>query len=229
MEFAPGKSELIHFSRTRNPLADRVRLGNTTKGQRLLGSWEYGWTGNSHGKHLKEVQQKLETQRLALTRLAAASWGFSLARSREVYTNVIRSAMAYGASAFHKATEQGGKRGSLRKEQSQCLRAVAGVYRATPVRSLETETFVPPLDLYLSGRVAQFEGRIEESGMAQLIRDSCTTIARKLRNRRRHYAMPQVHTNETTERVKRWLATDPLNADTDNHCERVEGTVAERG
>ena len=28
-----------------------------------------------------------------LTRLAAASWGFSLARSREVYTKVIRSAM----------------------------------------------------------------------------------------------------------------------------------------
>jgi hypothetical protein len=30
-----------------------------------------------------------------------------------------------------------------------------------------------------------------------LIRDSCTTIARKLRNRWRHYAMPQAHTNET--------------------------------
>jgi hypothetical protein len=75
------------------------------------------------------------------------------------------------------------------------------------VRSLETETFVPPLDLYLNGRVAQFEGRIEASGMAQLIRDSCTAIARKLRNLRRHYAMPQAHTNKTTARVKRWLAT----------------------
>src|ERR1700740_3615057 len=126
--------------------------------------------------------------------------------------------MAYhGASAFHKVTEPGGNAvgitGSLRKEQSQCLRAVAGAYRATPVRSLDTKTFVPPLDLYLNGRVAQFEGRIEESGMAQLIRDSCTTIARKLRNRQRHYTMPQTHTNETTERVKRWPARAPLNAD----------------
>jgi hypothetical protein len=98
-----------------------------------------------------------------------------------VYTKAIRSAMAYGASAFYKVTEPGGNAvgitGSLRKEQSQCLRAVAGAYRATPVRSLETETFVPPLDLYLNGRVAQFEGRIEESGMAQLIRDSCTIIS----------------------------------------------------
>jgi hypothetical protein len=66
--------------------------------------------------------------------------------------------------------------------------------------------------LILYSRVAQFEGRIEESGMAQLIRDSCTTIARKLRNRRHHYTMLQTHTNKTTE-IKRWLAIDPLNAD----------------
>ena len=219
MEFAPGKSELIHFSRTRNPLTDRVQLGNTTKepttSTRFLGVWldrKLTWKA-----HLKEVQQKLETQRLALTRLAAASWGFSLPRAREVYAKVIRSAMAYGATAFHKVTEPGGNAvgiaGSLRKEQTQCLRTVAGAYRATPVRALETETFVPPLDLYLNGRVAQFEGRIEESGMGQLIRDSCATIARKLRNRRRHYTMPQEHNNETTERVKRWLATDLVSAD----------------
>ena len=31
MEFEPGQSELIHFSRTRNPLAGWVQLGNTTK------------------------------------------------------------------------------------------------------------------------------------------------------------------------------------------------------
>jgi hypothetical protein len=98
-------------------------------------------------------------------------------------------------------------------EQSQCLRTVAGAYRATPVRALETETFVPPLDLYLNGRVAQFEGRLEESGMGQLIRDSCAVIARKLRNRRPHHTMPQTYNSETTERVKRWLATDPENAD----------------
>ena len=41
--------------------------------------------------------------------------------------------------------------------------------------------------------------------MGQLIRDSCATIAKKL--------VPQEHNNETTERVKRWLATDLVNAD----------------
>jgi hypothetical protein len=32
--------------------------------------------------HLKEVQKMLEKQRLALTRLAAAAWGFSLIRGK---------------------------------------------------------------------------------------------------------------------------------------------------
>jgi hypothetical protein len=130
MEFAPGKSELIHFSRTRNPLADRVRLGNTTKGPttstRFLGVWlDRKLTWKAHLKqsykceslrpscccaslqrpdlicnkprtHLKEVQQKPETQRLALTRLVAASWGFSLARSREVYTKVLCNPLRNG-------------------------------------------------------------------------------------------------------------------------------------
>lgn len=42
---------------------------------------------------------------------------------------------------------------------------MAGSYRATPVRSLETETAVAPLDLYLTKRVADFEARLEASGM----------------------------------------------------------------
>jgi hypothetical protein len=75
-----GKSELIHVSRTRNPLAGRVQLRNTTKepttSTRFLGVWldrKLTWKARP-----KEVQQKLETQRLAQTMLAAASWGFSL-------------------------------------------------------------------------------------------------------------------------------------------------------
>ena len=37
----------------------------------------------------------------ALTKIAASTWGYTLARAREVYTKVVRSAIAYGASAYH--------------------------------------------------------------------------------------------------------------------------------
>jgi hypothetical protein len=107
MQFEPSKSELTRFTRAPTPPSDKVRLGSIEKGPqtsvRFLGVWldrKLSWKA-----HLKEVQRKLKTQRLALTRLAASTWGFSLTKAREVYTKVIRSAMAYGASAFHKATE----------------------------------------------------------------------------------------------------------------------------
>ncbi len=40
---------------------------------------------------------------------------------------------------------------------------MAGAYKATPIRYLETETHVPPLDLYLNKRVADFEERLEQA------------------------------------------------------------------
>ena len=42
------------------------------------------------------------------------------------------------------------------------VRIVAGAYKAIPIRHLETETFIPPLDLYLNKRLADFEQRLEK-------------------------------------------------------------------
>src|SRR6516162_5672400 len=137
---------------------------------------------------------RLSTQNFALTRLAASAWGCSLARAREIYTKVIRGAVAYGASAFHTPTTEDRPKGvtrGLMAAQTRCLRTVAGAYKATPVRSLETETWVPPLDLYLNTRVARFERRLRESHIGELIRQSGTTVARALRQRRGRPPKPQ--------------------------------------
>jgi hypothetical protein len=134
---------------------------------------------------LKELRKKMETQRYALTKIAASAYGCRIHRAREVYTKVIRSAIAYGASAYHRPSE-GPPRGIVRKmltEQSQGLRIVAGAYRATPIRQLETETSCPPLDLYLNKRVVDFERRIEANGTAEIVRNASTAIARCIRNR----------------------------------------------
>ena len=39
---------------------------------------------------------------------------------------------------------------------------VAGAYKATPIRHLETETYTLPLDLYLNQRLADFEQRLQQ-------------------------------------------------------------------
>lgn len=179
MEFAPQKSELMHFTRARSALGNMVRLSSAEvapkESARFLGVFldrKLRWRS-----HLTKVKAKMETQTYALTKIAASTWGCTLARAREVYTNVARSAIAYGASTYHtpadhrKQTPRGITK-QLATTQSSCLRVVAGVYRATPIRSLETETWVPPLDLYLNKRIADFQERLVSAGTSDLLRDA---------------------------------------------------------
>ena len=102
----------------------------------------------------------------ALTRLAASTWGCTVPRAREIYTKVIRSCVAYGAGAFHNPHRPRFAK-ALATSQSASLRIILGAYKATPTRSLELDAFCPPLDIYLNKRVADFERRIQLSGLAQ--------------------------------------------------------------
>ena len=150
MEFAPEKSELLHLTRARAAPTTPVHLDDQSivpvQEARFLGVWidrKLKWKG-----HLNAIKRKFATQQFALTRLAASAWGCTLLRAREIYTKVIRSAIAYGAGVWHHPTTDQRVKGIARKlatTQSQCLRVVAGAYRATPVRFLEAETATPPL------------------------------------------------------------------------------------
>jgi len=188
MQFAPQKTELMHFTRARAPIQQRVRIGGAEVSPqvvaRFLGVWldrKLRWSA-----HLGQIRKRLKTQRFALTRLAASTWGCSLHRARMLYTAVIRSAVAYGAAAYHvpAAPKPRGVARSLAREQNRCLRVIAGAFRATPVRNLETETFVPPIDLYLNVRLADFEARLQLTGKAQLIDNVCAGVRAQLRRRR---------------------------------------------
>ena len=176
MAFQPEKSELMHFTKGRAADVTPLRLGpaviTPVSSARFLGIWlnrKLNWK-----PQLKKLEQKLERQCRALTGIAASTWGCSLTRAREIYTKVIRSAIAYGAPAYHVPTEPGGNpqgcARNLAKHQSACLRTVLGAYKATPIRQLETEAAVPPLDLYLNYRLANFERRLKASGKAEVIR-----------------------------------------------------------
>src|SRR5208282_5528597 len=72
----------------------------------------------------------------------------------------------------------------LEKIQNKCLRVVAGVYRATPIRSLEIETFTLLLDLYLDSRLAAFQKRLENSEVGRVIENACNWIRARIKNRR---------------------------------------------
>jgi len=210
MAFAAEKSELIHFNKNRQQWANPVDLalasgaGYSTvrpiPSGRFLGvwlDWRLAWKA-----HATAVEKKLKTQDFALSRIAAKTWGPSLAKAREVYTKCIRSAIAYGASSFHTPTTAGGRpKGiatGLAKAQNRSLRIVAGAYKATPIRHLESETFTPPLDLYLNKRLADFEKRLQqevlEAGQGpggpkktpgSVVAEACNRVFGRFRGRRK--------------------------------------------
>jgi len=189
MKFAPNKYELIHFTRSRQfNLQASVHLEGTEKQPstdiRVLGIWldtKLRWTA-----HAREVQRKANAQTGALTRIAASTWGASFSRARQVYSAVVRPALAYGAGIWHTPGKDSarGLAAKLQPIQNKCLRVVAGAYKATPIRALETETHTPPLDLYLDGRLAAFRDQLASSPIGQSIQHACRTIQRRLRNKR---------------------------------------------
>jgi len=203
MQFAPEKSELMHLTRAHVAPAMSLRLDDAlirpVTEARFLGVWldrKLRWKA-----HLKAIRRKFSTQKYALTKLTASAWGCSLRRAREIYTSVIRSALAYGAGVWHQPSDQKPKGISAQISilQSECLRTVCGAYRATPIRSLETEAAVPPIDLYLNLRVAEFEQRIRRTGKDVLIKQACAAVANRLRRRRRRRTRGQANTTSTPE------------------------------
>ena len=119
----------------------------------------------------------------ALTRLAASTWGCTVPRAREIYTKVIRSCMAYSAGAIHDPNRPRFAK-AMARYQAQALRTILGAYKATPVRSLELDAFCPPLDIYLNKRVADFERRMQLSGLDRKLNHATAYIEARLRTRR---------------------------------------------
>ena len=70
---------------------------------------------------------------------------------------------------------------------------------------LETESYVPPLDLWLNGQVAKFQARLERSGIAQEIRNACSTIRTRILRRTNRRAPNNTETPANTPGAKRRL------------------------
>ena len=214
MSFSPAKYELIHFTRgcTKFNLQASLNLGATTKAPspdvRVLGVWldsKLQWSA-----HAREVRKKALAQQCALTRIAASTWGATFARARQIYTAVVRTAITYGATAWRHPL--GGFKGKLtpllRTIQNQCLRTVAGAYKATPIRSLEVETFVPPIDIYLNSRIAAFQKRLENSSSYDTIQKACSEIRSRLKSRAAKKARTQGQLRREWAQQRESTATD---------------------
>ena len=75
---------------------------------------------------------------------------------------------------------------------------MVGAYKSAPIRCLETEAWVPPLDLYLNKRLADFESRPQKQALqsgagpgaerttaGHLITEACNRVYRRFQKRRK--------------------------------------------
>jgi hypothetical protein len=133
-------------------------------------------------------------------------------KARLVYLAVKRSAISYGAALWHRLVEKlqkkhRGPAAKLQKHQNSRLRQVLGAFKATHIRQLETEAYVPPLDLWLKGRIARFQARLEKTGLARQIKDVCAAARAQLRIRQRQGQGQTTSTPATARKqwVEKWI------------------------
>ena len=188
--FAPEKYELIHLSRRtkRFNMRATMRIGDVSVApktqMRVLGLHldpKLNW-----GSHIRSVKAKMATQTMALSRIAASTWGASFAKARQIYSAVIRPAITYASTIWHEPTDKldGGPSDRLLTTQNKCLRTIAGAFKATPVRVLEAETFTSPLNVHLNRLQAEARMRMRDSGRAEQVRLACERVASRLRGSR---------------------------------------------
>ena len=81
-----------------------------------------------------------------------------------------------------------------------------GAFKATPIKQLETEAYVPPLDLWLNGRIAHFQAQLEQTGIARQIKDACAAIQIQLWTyRQRQWAIPAAPAATRRQWVGKWI------------------------
>lgn len=203
MRFAPEKYALTHFTRQRcYNLEAAVQLEGgvmvtPSPTMRVLGlilDTKLNWKGQ-----LKAQKKKMATQMFSLLRTTASTYGVDLRMARLIYLVVIRTALAYASTIWHQPTSwQAKSKGlvnQLKQFQNQGLRIVLGALKATPIKLLELEAHVPPLELFLNGRTAIFQSKLARTTLKTEIQDACHHI--RLRT-----GQLQVHQRRRTQRVR---------------------------
>ncbi|TQS35556.1 hypothetical protein Golomagni_04023 [Golovinomyces magnicellulatus] len=199
LDFNGAKSELIHFSKTRQPPDTSVRLGPDQippkASVKFLGvtiDRKLTWK-----PHITEVLKKARRNIYGLTRTTAMTWGPRLDAARELYLIGLRPVLTYNLLAFFTPTKANHTPTTQTRAfaafQTDCLRTIAGAFRATPQHQLEAEVAVPPIDIYMTSRAAKALGRLDTGPAPGLIHSAHRDVARRLpqrRHARRKYRRP---------------------------------------
>src|SRR5450432_284691 len=150
-------------------------------------------------------------------------------KARQLYIAIIRLAIGYASpiwfSTSHRPVKKNKVVSQLATVQNKALRIVTGAFKATRIRQLETEAYIPPIDLWLQAKAADFQRRLERTGMAQLIRSLSAPIRRQVLGRRWKRTSSRLAKNQTPFETAR---TDALKWFEKDDFESCDGTLKTR-
>ena len=104
-------------------------------------------------------------------------------RARQIYSAVIRPALAYEAAVWHtlSSIDEGVRQVrspavKLEKIQNKCLQTVTEIYRTISVTVLKTEIYTFLLKIYLDFKITGFRRCHQDSEMEKVITKICRKI-----------------------------------------------------
>ena len=102
------------------------------------------------------MSQKVSKYFSALSRTTYSTWGLPVLTACHVYTTILRSLLSYAVGVWFNLQKKLSNIISLSTFQNKCIRTIGGVFKATPIFLLESELFLPSLDLYFKLRTVCF-------------------------------------------------------------------------
>ena len=147
----PTKSSFQVFTRRRRvPCLHLTLSGRRLEGvseQRVLGV-QFDAPRLTMAPHIGRVKVECLRRLNVLRALSGLRWGSSRCLLRRVYIAFIRSKILYGQEIYPDFPAS--VLGSLSVIQNSAIRCILGARKTSPVLSLEVESYLMPLDIYLA-------------------------------------------------------------------------------
>ncbi|PQE07988.1 reverse transcriptase protein [Rutstroemia sp. NJR-2017a BBW] len=157
--------------------------------------------------HAKVLREKGAIALTALSRLNQTTWGPTLRRARVLYTACLRTALTYGAEAWHEPGKRGAVERELERVQAVYLRKITGAYRATPNREVEAEAAIPPISVYCDEKLRKFFERQKDTPARRVCQEQCLWIRKRSGSRKARQELPNIPTERALKPEKQvWKA-----------------------
>ncbi len=133
--------------------------------------------------HLRQIKMNHVTRMLTLSHLEVFTWEAIFTKARQVYSAVVRSKITFEASIWHqrdKKNELLSKECRLETLQNQTLHHVTEAFKRVNIETLETETYMSSLHVYLNMLQNKITLHSWVNDWTQEIKQACKLIHARL-------------------------------------------------